>query len=182
MIITHSGRTIDLLGDAHLGKPFIHGVPLHRRGDREKMVWADFERSVSQTPADFHINLGDLLDRPIVPYDVIVRAPRTYIRAAEREPETQFLILQGNHDVSRDLDTLSKSGKDITNLAFRLSLSQILTNKVFSAFIDDEIDASLDQDKLENCATRLSQSILIGHKPVPADYCIDLEAAHAPIR
>ncbi|CAN5912802.1 hypothetical protein BH23PLA1_BH23PLA1_42800 [soil metagenome] len=107
MIITHAGRTIELLGDAHLGKPFIHGVPLHRRGDREKMVWADFERSVSETSADVHINLGDLLDRPIVPYDVIVRAAKTYAQAAQQRPDTQFLILQGNHDVSRDLERVS---------------------------------------------------------------------------
>ncbi len=107
MIITHDGRTIELLGDAHLGKPFIHGVPLHRRGDREKMVWADFERSISATSADVHINLGDLLDRPIVPYDVIVRAARIYAHAAQHHPEAQFLILQGNHDVSRDLERVS---------------------------------------------------------------------------
>jgi hypothetical protein len=42
-------------------------------------VWADFERSVSETSADVHINLGDLFDRPIVPYDVILRAARTYV-------------------------------------------------------------------------------------------------------
>jgi hypothetical protein len=107
MIITHAGRTIELLANAHLGKPFIHGVPLHRRGDREKMVWADFERSVSKTSADFHINLGDLLDRPVVPYDVIVRTARIYAQAAKHRPETQFLILQGNHDVSRDLERVS---------------------------------------------------------------------------
>jgi hypothetical protein len=82
-------------------------VPLHRRGDREKMVWADFERSVSETSADVHINLGDLLDRPVVPYDVIVRAARIYAQAAQHRPETQFLILQGNHDVSRDLERVS---------------------------------------------------------------------------
>jgi DNA repair exonuclease SbcCD nuclease subunit len=108
VIITHHhGRTIEFLGDAHLGKTFIHGVPLHRRGDREKMVWADFERSMWDASADFHINLGDLLDRPVVPYDVIMRAARIYVRAAEHHPETQFLILQGNHDVSRDLERVS---------------------------------------------------------------------------
>jgi DNA repair exonuclease SbcCD nuclease subunit len=71
------------------------------------MLWADFERSVSETSADVHINLGDLLDRPVVPYDVIVRAARIYAQAAEDHPETQFLILQGNHDVSRDLERVS---------------------------------------------------------------------------
>jgi predicted phosphodiesterase len=107
VIITHHDRTIEFLGDAHLGKPFIHGVPLHRRGDREKMVWADFERSVSKTSADIHINLGDLIDRPVVSFDVIVRAARIYAQAAEHHPQTQFLILQGNHDVSRDLERVS---------------------------------------------------------------------------
>jgi hypothetical protein len=61
-------------------------VPLHRRGDREKMVWADFERSVSETSADIHINLGDLLDRPVVPYDVIVRAARIYAQRPSITP------------------------------------------------------------------------------------------------
>jgi DNA repair protein SbcC/Rad50 len=42
-------------------------------------------------------------------------------------------------------------------------------------------DASLDQNRAENCATTLqavkswlSQVILISHKSMPADYCIDL--------
>jgi DNA repair exonuclease SbcCD nuclease subunit len=107
MIITHHRRTIEFLGDPHLGKPFIHGVPLHRRGERENMVWADFERNLSEASADFHVNLGDLLDRPVVPYDVIVRAARIYAQAARHHAETQFLILQGNHDVSRDLERVS---------------------------------------------------------------------------
>jgi DNA repair protein SbcC/Rad50 len=91
--------------------------------------------------------------------------------------------------VSRDLDTLTGSGKAVAHLALRLGLGQVLAKRVFSAFIGDEIDASLDQDKSENCATTpqavkrwLSQIILISHKTMPADYCIDLEAAHAPIR
>jgi DNA repair exonuclease SbcCD nuclease subunit len=107
MIISHHNRTIELLGDAHLGKPFIHGVPLNRRGEREIMVWADFERSVWETSGDVHINLGDLFNAALVPYDVILRAARIYAQAAENHPGTQFLILQGNHDVSRDLERVS---------------------------------------------------------------------------
>jgi DNA repair protein SbcC/Rad50 len=78
-------------------------------------------------------------------------------------------------------DVVSICSKAVANLALRLGLGQVLTNKVFSLFIGDEIDASLDKDRAENCATTLqavkgwlSQIILISHKTMPADYCIDL--------
>jgi len=66
-----------------------------------------------------------------------------------------------------------------------VKIARLFTNKVFSVFIGDEIDASLDQDRSENCATTLqavkgwiAQTILISHKTMPADYCIDLGAAY----
>jgi DNA repair protein SbcC/Rad50 len=98
--------------------------------------------------------------------------------------ERQSIVVDEDFGVTVDgqaLDTLSGSGKAVANLALRLGLGQVLTNKVFSVFIGDEIDASLDQDRAENCATTLqavkgwlSQIILISHKIMPADYCIDL--------
>jgi DNA repair protein SbcC/Rad50 len=101
--------------------------------------------------------------------------------------QRQSIVVDEDFDVTVDgqaLDTLSGSGKAVANLALRLGLGQVLTNKVFSVFIGDEIDASLDQDRSENCATTLqavrgwlSQIILISHKTMPADYCIDLGAA-----
>jgi DNA repair protein SbcC/Rad50 len=106
--------------------------------------------------------------------------------------QRQSIVVDEDFDVSVDgqaLDTLSGSGKAVANLALRLGLGQVLTNKVFSVFIGDEIDASLDQDRSENCATTLqavkawlSQIILISHKTMPADYCIDLEEAHGRIQ
>lgn len=99
--------------------------------------------------------------------------------------ERQSIVIDEDFDVTVDgqpVDTLSGSGKAVANLALRLGLGQVLTNKVFSIFIGDEIDASLDQDRSENCATtlravkdRLSQVILISHKSMPADYCISTE-------
>jgi exonuclease SbcC len=98
--------------------------------------------------------------------------------------QRKSIVVDEEFDVTVDgqtLDTLSGSGKAVANLALRLGLGQVLTNKVFSVFIGDEIDASLDQDRSENCATTLqavkgwlSQVILISHKSMPADYCIDL--------
>lgn len=107
MIFDHNGKKIELLGDPHLGRSFVHGVPLHRRGDREKMVWAQFEKSLSETTAEIHVCMGDLFDKAYVSYDVIVRAALAYMKAAEEKPDTTFVVLKGNHDWVRDLDKVS---------------------------------------------------------------------------
>ncbi len=98
---------IDLLGDPHLGRAFIHGVPLHRRGDRERMVWADFENNLATTTADLHVCMGDLFDKRFVSYEVILNAAIAYQKAANRRPNTQFVVLRGNHDINRDLESVS---------------------------------------------------------------------------
>jgi hypothetical protein len=94
------------LGDVHLGKRFENGVPLHRRGDREEMVWAQFERELN-VPCDLHIQVGDLFDKFVVPYTVVWRAAQLYITAQHAHPKTTFVVLRGNHDASRDLEKVS---------------------------------------------------------------------------
>lgn len=106
MLINHNGLTIELLGDPHLGRPFVHGVPLHRRGEREHMVWKDFFQSL-ETDADIHVCMGDLFDKWSVSYDVIVKAAHMYTSSAIVRPKTQFYILKGNHDWTRDLERKS---------------------------------------------------------------------------
>lgn len=96
------------LGDPHLGKKFEAGVPLHRRGDREKLQWQDFAKSLnSPTGPGYHVNMGDMFDRWHVSYDVIYRAAELYREAAAQHPTTEYVILQGNHDASRDLERVS---------------------------------------------------------------------------
>ena len=92
-----------LLGDVHLGKRFQHGVPLHRRGDRERMQWADFETSLNQE-CDLHIQVGDLFDSFYVPFSVIFRAAMLYREAAKTKT---CVLIRGNHDASRDADKVS---------------------------------------------------------------------------
>jgi DNA repair exonuclease SbcCD ATPase subunit len=79
------------------------------------------------------------------------------------------------------LQTLSGSGKAVANLAIRIGLGQVLTNKVFSIFMADEIDASMDNERAEytaQCMHRLSDNIsqifLVSHKRPEADHYIDL--------
>lgn len=109
--------TVKTLGDPHLGRAFIHGVPLARRGDREKMQWADFEASLlNMDHFEYHVCMGDIFDKWTVPYTVIFKAAEIYRAAAAMFPEAQFVLLAGNHDLSRDIERIS---------AFRLLASII---------------------------------------------------------
>lgn len=79
------------------------------------------------------------------------------------------------------LVTLSGSGKAVANLAIRIALGQILTNKVFSVFFADEVDASMDNDRAEYTAQALrrltdliGQVIIITHKRPETDHLIEL--------
>ncbi|WP_299791651.1 metallophosphoesterase [uncultured Marivita sp.] len=99
---------IDIMGDPHLGKTFVHGVPLHRRGDREAMVWEAFRANLEAAESDLHVCVGDLFERPIVPYDAILKAADIYRKVASDKPQTKFVILRGNHDcLVRDLERAS---------------------------------------------------------------------------
>ena len=99
--------TFKILGDPHVGKVFLNNVPLHRRGDHEKIVWKEFERQLDPEGAEVHVNLGDLFDRPYVPYSVLDRAAQLYLNAARSHPDTEFVVLRGNHDASRDMEAVS---------------------------------------------------------------------------
>ena len=60
------------------------------------------------------------------------------------------IVVDENFDIMVDgqrLETLSGSGKACANLALRIGLGQVLTNKVVSLFIGDEIDASMDAER-----------------------------------
>jgi hypothetical protein len=85
---------IKLLGDPHLGRTFRNNVPLHRRGEREAMIWQRSEREIRGTEAATHVCLGDLFDAPLVSFDTIWRTAMAYWAAPET---TRFVVLQGNH-------------------------------------------------------------------------------------
>ena len=77
------------------------------------------------------------------------------------------------------VETLSGSGKAIANLAVRIGLGTVLTNKVFSVFLADEIDASMDEQRaaytaacLQNLTKVIGQVILVSHQEPEADHQI----------
>lgn len=107
MFVQEADKRFYLLGDPHLGRQFVNGVPLHRRGEREAMVWKDFDAALSVTDVDFHVNMGDLFDKWLVSYDVMMRAAEAYRAAAEANPRTNYIVLKGNHDWIKDLERAS---------------------------------------------------------------------------
>lgn len=91
---------IHTIGDPHVGRVFQTDVPIHRKGDREAMVWEKFLAEL-RTPCQTSICVGDLFDRAVLPYSIVIATADAYLEAAEALPDTQFIILRGNHDASR---------------------------------------------------------------------------------
>lgn len=93
-----------VLGDPHLGKKFVTGVPTHRKGEREEMMRNVFEATLLESGHKLHVCMGDLFDKFRVPEEVILFTADTYKKAAKQYPEREFVILRGNHDASRDIE------------------------------------------------------------------------------
>jgi len=94
---------IDIMGDPHLGRRFLNDVPLDRRGEREEMVWADFEKGLQVSwDTKCHVMLGDIFDKVDVGFETVVRAADIYLRTAFKHTSTRFILLGGNHDQRRD--------------------------------------------------------------------------------
>lgn len=102
---------VTLLGDVHLDKKFRTGVPLHRMGEREEMVWKQFEESLATCTNPLHVQVGDLFDQMSVSEMAVLRAANMYQHYAGLKPNTKFVIYRGNHDASRD--TNKKSSFDV---------------------------------------------------------------------
>lgn len=87
------------------------------------------------------------------------------------------------------INTLSGSGKAVANLAIRIALGQILTNRTFSVFLADEVDASMDDERAQYTAEALrrltdlvGQVVLVTHKDPDADQRIALQAHPLAVR
>jgi exonuclease SbcC len=80
------------------------------------------------------------------------------------------------------INTLSGSGKAVANLAIRIALGQILTNRVFSIFLADEVDAAMDDERAEHTSQALrrltdsvGQVVLVTHKRPETDHMVELK-------
>lgn len=81
----------------------------------------------------------------------------------------------------QQVQTLSGSGKAVANLALRIGLGQVLTNGVFSVFMADEFDESMDAKRalytaecLQRLKETIKQVIVVTHKRPVADHIFNL--------
>lgn len=101
----------------------------------------------------------------------------------------QSIVVDDDFDILVDglaVQKLSGSGKACANLALRIALGMVLTNRVFSVFMGDELDASMDKDRagftaeaLAGLTETIGQVVVVSHKPFEADNDIDLGAMAA---
>lgn len=85
-----------------------------------------------------------------------------------------WLVVSEDFDITVDgqaLETLSGAGKSVANLALRIGLGQVLTNRTFSVLMPDEIDAACDDvraeaiaDSLKRLTGQIKQIIQVSHK------------------
>lgn len=82
---------------------------------------------------------------------------------------------------NQKIETLSGSGETAANLALRISLGTVLTNKALSVFLGDEIDAAMDKSRvdftaecLQNLKKTIDQIIVVSHREPEADHYIKL--------
>lgn len=108
------GKTYWFVGDPHLGRDFRNGTPLHRRGEREAQQLQRFKDELA-AECDINVMVGDLFEKPFVPLGAINEAAHAYVAAAQARPETTFIVMAGNHDLSRQLDV--RGAFDILALA-----------------------------------------------------------------
>jgi DNA repair exonuclease SbcCD ATPase subunit len=99
--------------------------------------------------------------------------------------ELSWIVVNDQFEITVEgqrLETLSGAGKAVANLALRIALGQVLTNRVFSVMMLDEIDASCDEDRakyiatcLKNLTKSIKQVIQVSHKTgLVADHYVRL--------
>src|SRR5689334_22197562 len=102
-VLKNGGRVL-LIGDPHLGKSFEAGVPLERRGEREKKQFTKFHSLLLGGGYDYVVIVGDLFDHPYVAYNVVLDTYRALVNAAAVNRRTRYVVMAGNHDMPRNIE------------------------------------------------------------------------------
>lgn len=88
-----------LIGDPHIGREFKANVPLDRRGDREEMMFTQFEKELL-VPDDLIIVIGDLFEHWYIKSEYLYRTLSILLSWQKKNPKKKLILLQGNHDYS----------------------------------------------------------------------------------
>lgn len=158
------------IGDPHLGKRFITGVPSHRLGERERYVFKDFETLLNTKDVQHIVIVGDIFDKFVVSPTIVDTTYELISFAATSNKNVQYHIIPGNHDLSKDL-TKSSSYKLLFNLLLNLSpnvhihldvcRSVRISNSVVFHF--DCYSPFKDWDEIKFDTDTKDLNVLIGH-------------------
>lgn len=105
--LTINGKKFQTIGDVHLGRKYINGVPLHMRGTMEKLQREKFEALLAIDDVSYTVLVGDLFDSFVVDPADVDFAASALLGAARISPNRRFVVLGGNHDESKDLERIS---------------------------------------------------------------------------
>ena len=157
-------------------------LPPARRGAQRKAGRSRGWRAAKQALADIRLKIKTYLTPSLSRVASMLLLEMT---AGQRSK----IVVDENFDVVVDgqrLETLSGSTKAVANLALRIGLGQVLTHRVASLFVGDEIDAAMDASRaaslhasIRRLTPRISQVMLVTHKTPDADWLITLPTADA---
>ena len=100
-LITINGKTLRIIGDPHLGKIFKQGVPKDILGKREQLSF-DVLYKLLTCDSNYVLVVGDLFDKFHVDPTVFYNTLQSIESAATSNPDTIFIFLNGNHDLSKE--------------------------------------------------------------------------------
>lgn len=89
-----------LIGDPHVTKKYMLGVPVHRRGEREQSLMEDLRTRLNDVKADMVIMVGDLFEKPTCDLKDLYSVCEMMLDACRRNPSVTYVFQAGNHDIS----------------------------------------------------------------------------------
>lgn len=117
------------IGDPHLGRRFITGVPSHRLYEREETQYAELDRLLNPSDPliDHIVIMGDLFDRFVVSPTTVLRAVELLRKASEANSHIEYFVIPGNHDMTKD--TTKKSSYQLFYEVFSYDWSILEVNR-----------------------------------------------------
>lgn len=166
----------------------------YEQGMREWETKVEAQREATELLDTLQMNLEELIKVKKSLNDLKPKVKSHLLPSLNRVASTLLAQMTNNERTSIVIDedfeilvdgqpvnTLSGSGKAVANLAVRIGLGSVLTNKIFSVFLADEIDAAMDSERaaytaqcLQNLTAVIGQIILVSHQKPEADHQIEV--------
>lgn len=126
-----------IIADTHIGKKWAANVPLHRRGDREKLQRETFANILANCHEDLY-HLGDLFDSWNVSNDDLMFVYDKIYGWAHCNRACHAYFIAGNHDLSRSgkissFEILKEMFDGFDNVFFRTDVT-CTDNELFLPF------------------------------------------------